>query len=115
IEDIRLDPNGDPAFRLVDAPSEVLAGGRERIRVVVRPQLVSTITTTLIVQGEPDALPVPLVEVPITVEATDLGLPRMVVDPECVEFSRIGQFDVAFSHVTVRNEGVRDLILDEVF
>lgn len=115
IEDVRLDPDGDPAFRLVEAPAEVLAGGKERIRLVVRPLLVSTISTTLIVQGEPDALPSPLVEVPITVEAVDLGLPRMVVEPECVEFSRIGQFDVAFGQVDVRNEGVRDLILDEVF
>lgn len=114
IEDVHLAADGDPAFRLVEWPREVLAGGEARILVTVRPTLVSTISTTLVVQGERDALPEPVVEVPITVEAVDLGLPDMVVEPECVEFARIGQFDVAFANVEIRNEGVRDLILDSV-
>lgn len=105
---------GDPAFRLLSWPSEVLAGGEERVEVIVRPMLVSTIGTTLRIDAEASALPSPYVEVPIVVSASDLGLPEIVVTPTCVEFDRIGQLDVAFASVTIANEGVSDLLLDEV-
>lgn len=115
VENVRLAEDGDPAFRIVSWPTEVLASGQEEVLVMVRPTLVSTIETTLIIEAEPSALPSPTVRVPITVEAVDLGLPDIVVEPECVAFERIGQFDVAFASVDVKNEGVRDLILDDVY
>lgn len=114
VENVALEDNHDPAFRLVEWPTEVLAGGEALARVMVRPELVSTITTTLFITAEPGALPVPNVEVPISVQALDLGLPKIRVEPDCIEFERIGQFDVAFSSVEISNDGVRDLLIDEV-
>ncbi|MFZ9887589.1 MAG: hypothetical protein ACO3JL_08805 [Myxococcota bacterium] len=105
---------GDPAFRLLSWPSEVLAGGEGNAVIVVRPMLVSTIRTTLRIEAESSALPSPYVEVPLIVQASDLGLPSIVVNPTCVEFDGIGQLDVAFASVTIANEGVRDLVLDDV-
>lgn len=114
IDHIRLEEDHDPAFRLQSPPTEVLAGGEARVTVMVRPRVISTIETTLLIEAEEDALPSPFVEVPITVEAVDLGLPDIEVRPDELDFERVGQFDVAFGTVEIRNVGVRDLILDEV-
>ncbi len=113
VNDVFLDENHDPAFRLIEWPAEVLAGGSGEALVMVRPALVSTLSTSLFIEAEERALPEPNVEVPITIEAVDLGLPDIVVLPECIEFARIGQFDVAFGSVEITNTGVRDLIIDE--
>jgi hypothetical protein len=98
---------------VVDWPAEVLASSTATVTIMVRPQVISTITATAIVEAEPDALPFPVVEVPITVEAVDLGLPDIVVTPDEIDFERIGQFDVAYATATIENVGVRDLLVDE--
>ena len=122
----RLAEGSDPAFKLQgDVPVEVFSGQTGEIVVVVRPLLVSTINATLIIDGpcagvpctasEPGAKPVDHVEVPIIVNAIDAGLPDICDYPESLEFGLVGQNDVARESVPMKNCGVRDLLIDEVF
>lgn len=113
LDGVFLAEGGDPNFRLIEAPQEVLASQSAQVRVRVRPRVIGQIATTLVIDAEEAALPVNYAEVPITVDALDLGLPDIEVDPVVVDFARIGQNDVARASVTVRNVGVRDLIFDE--
>ncbi len=107
----------DPAFSLDDEwPVELVSTASGTATVIVRPAVVSTIKAVLIVTAEEGARPFPRVEVPITVDAVDLGLPDILVDPDDeLEFDRIGQGDVVRAHLDVKNVGTRDLIIDEVF
>lgn len=109
---VALKEGSDPAFRLVSFPDDVGSAGVQQVVVVVRPQLTSTITATLVIDAQPDTSPSAHVEVPITVEAQDLGLPDIEVEPTEFAFDRVGQNDVARGSIVVRNVGVRDLILD---
>jgi hypothetical protein len=120
-----LDPaeaSFDPAFTLVDPlPTEIPASLSEKVEVVVRPRLVSTIRAELVVIAEEDAFVLGLPQhpdfphigiVPISVQAEDFGQPDIVVDPARVDFGRIGQNDVARATLNISNVGVRDLIMD---
>lgn len=109
---IRLDEAGDPNFRIVEMPDSVLPSTSAEVLVAVRPVVTGTISSVLQIEAEPDALP-NYAEVPIEIEAVDLGLPDIDVDPVEIDFARIGENDVARALVTVANNGVRDLIIDE--
>lgn len=109
---IRLDEMGDPNFRIVQLPDSVLPSASAEVVVAVRPVVTGTITTTLQIEAEPDALP-NYAEVPFQIDAVDLGLPDIEVDPTELDFARIGENDVARAPITVQNNGVRDLIIDE--
>jgi len=118
LNDIRavLSEDSDPAFTLTkDTVDRVLPGQTEELVVNVRPLVEGTIEGTLIVDSDdPDARP-DHVEVPITVTAVNVGLPDIEVTPDAVEFATIGRADIGRETVTVRNVGVRDLILDAVY
>jgi hypothetical protein len=120
-----IDPEAptDPAFTLDESyPKEIFAGQTAEIVLVVRPQVVSTLTTRIIITGDghdtpletDDAQPSPRVVVPITVDAIDAGLPDICDYPESIDFDLVGQNDVGRVTVPVKNCGVRDLILDHV-
>lgn len=119
-----IDPDAlDPAFTLEESyPTEVFAGQTGEIIVVVRPQVVSIITTRIIITGDgfdtaietDDAQPSPRVVVPITVNAIDAGLPDICEYPESITFGLVGMNDVAREEVSFKNCGVRDLLLDRV-
>ncbi len=128
IHDISLSEDSDPAFSVTAVPTSatdgsgtaypsVGPGASANILVSVRPRVVSTIEATLIITGEDDAVVPnqdgPVVEVPLIIHAEDLGLPDIAVDPEAVEFDRIGQGDVVKQQIQIRNDGVRDLVIDE--
>ncbi len=122
---VEIDPDAiDPAFTLDESyPKEVFAGQTGEIVLIVRPQVVSTITTRIIVTGDghdtpletDDAQPSPRVVVPITVNAIDAGLPDICDYPESITFGLVGMNDIAREEVSFKNCGVRDLILDQVF
>jgi hypothetical protein len=111
--DVRFKDPTDPAFRIISWPDNVLASETESVVIMVRPQLISTIEGTVVIEAEPDAQPSPIVEVPMRVQAVDLGLPDIVVDPTEIDFDRVGQGDVTRAEINVSNVGVRDLIIDE--
>lgn len=111
-----LDPAGDPAFTLVkDNIDRVQPGQTEELVVNVRPLVEGKITTTLfVVADDPNVVP-NHVEVPITVDAVNVGLPDIEVDPVSVDFDTIGRADLGRENVNIKNVGVRDLILDAVY
>ena len=109
---ISLSDDSDPAFEIVNSPAEVAAGGREPVILRVRPVVIGQIEATLVLDGEDEADP-NYIEVPITVEALDLGVPDIEVTPNEVSFDQIGEGDVVRATVTIGNLGVRDLVIDE--
>ena len=112
MDSVSLSDDSDPAFEIVFAPTEVSAGAREPVHLRVRPVVIGEIKATLILEGEEEADPNYL-EVPIRVEALDLGVPDIEVTPEEVSFDQIGEGDVVRATVTIANVGVRDLVIDE--
>jgi hypothetical protein len=106
--------DADPAFRVVTgAIDRVVPGEVGELVVHVRPAVPGTITGTLIVEAASPAVP-NYVEIPLIVTAIDAGVPDIDVDPVAVDFDVIGQGDVGRATVTVKNVGIRDLVVDEV-
>lgn len=109
-----LSEDSDPAFTLVtntiDRVSPTELGS---LIINVRPVVSGTITATLIVDAADPAVP-NHVEVPITVNAVDVGLPDIEVEPLDVIFDVIGRADVGRESIRVRNVGIRDLVIDEI-
>lgn len=105
--------NADAAFRLRAQPDEVLAGQTEEIVIVVRPLTPTTLNATLVLTADAPARPA-RVEVPIVITAVDAGLPDICDYPEEIDFQGVGQNDVGRADVSLRNCGIRDLLLDEV-
>ncbi len=104
----------DPAFVLIeDTIERVDPASFEDLVVRVRPMVVGTINAVLVVDAAYPAIP-DHVEVPITVNAIDAGVPDIEVDPAEVLFSVVGRADVARETVKVKNVGLRDLIIDEI-
>ena len=110
MDDVRFSDDTDPAFELLDWPLEVGPGERIAVNVKLRPVVVGTITGTLILDGEEAADP-NLIEVPLRIEALDLGLPDIQVEPDEVQFGRIGEGDIDQVNIDVKNVGVRDLVI----
>ena len=110
-----LSEDSDPAFEMIlDLIDRVLPGQTEELVVNVRPLVVGTIKATLIVDSaDPDARPNHVL-VPITVSAINVGLPDIQVTPDAVEFATIGRADVGRETVSIKNVGIRDLVLDSV-
>jgi hypothetical protein len=111
-----LAEGSDPSFRIRDTPEndEVLAGTVGEVVVVVRPLTATNITATLVLTADAPARPA-RVEVPLIVNAIDAGLPDICDYPESIAFEGVGRSDVGRADVKVKNCGVRDLLLDEVF
>jgi hypothetical protein len=128
ILEIELSDSSDPAFEIVSYPGEIVtiepgegepydvwnvdAGGQGFVGIKVRPRVLGEISATLRIRAEDSTLPEPEVLVPITVEGIDLGLPDITVTPDAIDFERVGQGDVVRAEVTIRNDGIRDLIID---
>jgi hypothetical protein len=115
LKDLRAElVDADPSFTLRPAPDEVLAGQTVEIVVVVRPLTPSTRNATLVLTAAEPARPARAV-VPIVVTSIDAGLPDICDYPESVEFGGVGQNSLGREAVNVKNCGIRDLLLDEVF
>lgn len=109
-----LGEDSDPAFSLVDNTLDVVSPGQQgQLTVKVRPTVVGEIKALLIVDADERATP-NHVEVPITVTAVDVGLPDIEVTPVEVVFGTIGRADVGREVVTIKNVGLRDLIIDDI-
>lgn len=106
--------DADVAFELREAPQEVLPAQTEEVVIVVRPRTVTTLNATLVLTAAEPARPA-RVEVPIVVTSVDAGVPDICDYPESIQFAGVGRNSVGRASVDVRNCGVRDLLLDEVF
>jgi hypothetical protein len=105
--------DADPAFVLTTSPpGEVVGGTDGTLTITVRPLTVSTIKATLVVDCESDAVP-NHVEVPLVVDSADLGLPVISITPPSIVFDRVGRANVSRATATIKNIGVRDLIIDD--
>jgi hypothetical protein len=115
-----LSPETDPAFTLGELPQSVPSGQETRtVRVSVLPLVATTFAGVVKVRGRVagDGAPDPLFqefEVPLSALAVDNGLPDIQVEPAMVTFGRVGLSDVVRKTVTIRNVGVRDLIVQGV-
>ncbi len=110
-----LGEDSDIAFSLVEnTVDRVVPGATGTLVVKVRPVVEGTIKALLIVDSDDTASP-DHVEVPITVTAIDVGLPDIEVSPaDGVFFSVIGRADVGRETLTIKNVGIRDLVIDEI-
>lgn len=121
VVDVELLEGSDPAFRVVEEewPQTIASGGETTFRVIVRPDVVSTIEGVVRVTGDEftktSVEGQNWVDVPITVESADLGLPDIHAEPDELEFDRIGQGDVVRDFVEVENVGVANLIIDRAW
>ncbi|MBM4280238.1 MAG: hypothetical protein FJ137_05605 [Deltaproteobacteria bacterium] len=106
--------DSDPAFTVMQGDlGRVAPGETGELVVTVRPVVPGTITALLVFDADAPAVP-NHVEVPLTITAIDAGLPDIELDPATVEFDVIGRADVGRETVTVRNIGIRDLVVDAV-
>jgi hypothetical protein len=108
-----LSTDSDPNIVILEVPESVPARARASVRMSVRPLVTGTIEATLIVTAEETALPEPVAEAQIILHSIDLGLPDISVTPDEISFTDVGLFSAAQRTVTIRNSGIRDLIIDE--
>lgn len=108
-----LSADSDPNIQIVSVPETVPARSRGTVRMSTRPLVTGTIEATLIVTAEDEALPEPVAEAQIILHSVDLGLPDISVTPDVVTFTDVGLLSAAQQTITIRNSGIRDLIIDE--
>jgi hypothetical protein len=116
----------EEAFKLVEPlPEFVGAGLSVEVAVEVRPRVVATIATEVVITSNAintDSEP-SIVRIPVTLNGVDNGLPDIVVtpDPACgstdplgVNFDKVATGGVAICEVTISNVGTRDLFFDSL-
>lgn len=114
-----LTPETDPAFTLGEVPTSIPpTGGSRTVEVHLLPLVATTYAGTVKIRGRVAAEGArdPLFEefeVQLTAAAVNNGVPRIVVEPATVDFGLVGMGDVARQTLTIRNVGVRDLIITE--
>lgn len=115
--EVLLTPESDPAFSLGKVPAEVGVAQAVNIDVRVRPQLAVQMEGDVKIRGRvaPEGTSPTHAEFTVHLTATgeNNGLPSLVVDPPEVDFGLVGLGDVARRTLTIRNAGIRDLIIDE--
>ncbi len=117
----RLTPETDPAFKLgTDLPAFVpLGGGVRTVEISVLAVVANTLSGRLIVEGRlaEDSATDPrrqTFEIDLRAVAVNNGLPDVEVTPTMLDFGRVGLNDVARRTITIKNVGIRDLIVEEV-
>jgi hypothetical protein len=110
---------GDPAFKLEVVPDTIGVGLSGDIVISVRPNVKSTINTTLYILSDAhNTFQTPegnsLIEIPITAEGVDNGLPDIVVAPINCDYGRVPFGGVQVCDVTITNVGNRALVVDSV-
>lgn len=117
---VTLSADTDPAFRMVEVPVLVPPGGGSRtVGVEILPRVATTFAGKVLVRGRVanDSAAEPRFaefEVPLSAVAVNNGVPDIQVEPAAVEFGQVGLADVVRKTVTIRNVGVRDLILEGI-
>ncbi len=109
------DGESDPAFTMFTSTVDrVIVGTTEQLVVNVRPAVEGTIKALMIVDADDSATP-NHVEVPITITAVNVGLPDIEITPDDgIFFDVIGRADVGREALSIKNVGIRDLIIDEI-
>ncbi|MEW5848872.1 MAG: choice-of-anchor D domain-containing protein [Myxococcota bacterium] len=102
----------DPAFKLGDLPFEVKPGEDIAVEVTVFPLVANAIEGEVKIRGHIGGGQYQDLTVKLVARAENRGLPDITVDPMVVDFGRIGRGDVKHASLTIRNDGIRDLILD---
>ncbi|MCC7070749.1 MAG: choice-of-anchor D domain-containing protein [Deltaproteobacteria bacterium] len=110
---------GDPAFKVELAPERIGPGLSGVITVSVRPKVEAPIAAVLSILSDANntdqtAESLSLVEVQLTANGVDNGVPDIKVTPLECDFGRVAQGGVQVCPVSVTNEGNRGLVLDSV-
>jgi hypothetical protein len=114
-----LSADTDPAFTLgTNLPTQVSASGSKPVEVRCLPLVATTLAGKLTIRGrvaEEGAADPKFAEFVLDLRAVAVnnGLPRMEVTPLMVDFGRVGLNDVARATITIKNVGIRDLIVTE--
>jgi hypothetical protein len=120
---VDFDENSDPAYKVEQAPERVGEGLTSIITVSFRPNVESSVQGTLLIDSDAQNIePVEgddgkkhrWVEIPVVGNGVDNGIPDIAIDPPECDFGRVAVDGIAQCQLTVRNEGSKDLILDEV-
>jgi hypothetical protein len=118
-----FDDTSDPAFKVEQAPERVGEGLTSIITVSFRPNVESEVQGTLLIDSdaqniEPeegdDGKKHRWVKIPVVGTGVDNGLPDLAIEPPECDFGRVAVNGIAQCQLTVRNEGSKDLLLDEV-
>jgi hypothetical protein len=116
----RVSEDTDPAFTLLGSlPTRVRVGQTVDVRVQVRPEVEAVVEGLVTLRGRvaPESAEPPREQeftVRLLATAENRGLPSLDVDPTEVDFGLVGAGDVSRRSLTIRNRGIRDLILDDV-
>lgn len=110
---------GDPAFKVELVPERIGPGLSGVITVSVRPKVEAPIQAVLSILSdanntEQTAQGLSLVEVLLTANGVDNGVPDIKVTPLDCAFGRVAQGGVQVCPVSITNEGNRGLVLDSV-
>ncbi|OGQ11197.1 MAG: hypothetical protein A2138_06585 [Deltaproteobacteria bacterium RBG_16_71_12] len=110
---------GDPAFKVELAPERIGPGLSGVITVSVRPKVEAPIAAVLSILSDANntdqtAESLSLVEVQLTANGVDNGVPDIKVTPLDCDFGRVAQGGVQVCPVAITNEGNRGLVLDSV-
>lgn len=110
---------GDPAFKVELAPERIGPGLSGVITISVRPKVEAPISAVLSILSNANntdqtAESKSLVEVLLTANGVDNGVPDIKVTPLDCNFGRVAQGGVQVCPVSITNEGTRGLVLDSV-
>lgn len=116
ISSVAFTPDSDPAFRVDVSATEIGPGFTNTLVVSVLPLVQSTISGTLLIRSDAtnDDNATNQIEIPITLNGVDNGVPDIVVDPLECDFGRVAKGSVASCTLQVQNVGTRDLVFDAV-
>lgn len=103
LESVRLE--GDDAFTLGEAPARLTGGTREKLAVTFVPRETRSYAAMLILESNDPSRP--HVEVPLTGTGTTVA--AVAVEPESVDFGRVGQGRAALRRVRFTSVGTADL------
>jgi hypothetical protein len=107
--------DSDPAFRVDVIPETIAEGLTNTMALSFRPLVEGEVTGTLVIESDAQNLATDE-DVVINLRGVgfDDGLPRIVVEPRACDFGRVAEGGAASCDVSIRNEGQRDLILEQV-
>lgn len=110
---------GDPSFKVELAPERIGPGLSGVITISVRPKVEAPISAVLSILSNANNTDQTdqsksLVEVLLTANGVDNGVPDIKVTPLDCDFGRVAQGGVQVCPVSITNEGSRGLVLDSV-
>ena len=104
IQEVRLAAGSDPAFFLVEAPSELAAGASATVVVTLTPQVESAVRGRLVLTSDAGNAPEGI-EIELVGTGVDFGDAVLVVSPEQCAFGRKSPGTIAVCEIVLESRG----------